>query len=129
MISLDTNVLVRFITNDEPRRAKRARALVEGHEVFVTATVLLEAEWVLRAAYGFTADEIVQAFRNVLGLPRMHVEAADKIEKALDWCVAGLDFADALHAAFSGSAERFATFDDKLVRRAKKIPGLSVQAL
>ncbi len=65
----------------------------------------------------------------MLGLPRMHVEAADKIEKALDWCVAGLDFADALHTAFSGSAERFATFDDKLIRRAKKIPGVSIQAV
>jgi predicted nucleic acid-binding protein len=52
-----------------------------------------------------------------------------RVEKALDWCVAGLDFADALHAAFSGAAEKFATFDDKLVRRAKKIPGLSVQAV
>jgi predicted nucleic-acid-binding protein len=129
MISVDTNVLVRFITNDEPRQAKRARALIEGHDILVTATVLLECEWVLRAGYGFTADKIVRAFRSVLGLPRMHIEAADKIEKALEWCASGLDFADALHTAFSGSADKFATFDDKLVRRAKKIPELSVQAV
>ncbi len=128
MISVDTNVLVRFITNDEPRQAKRARTLMEGNEIFVTSTVLLESEWVLRAAYGFTAEQILQAFRNVLGLPRMHVEAADKVEKAFDWCASGLDFADALHAAFSGSAESFATFDDKLVRRAKKVPELRVMA-
>ena len=120
MISIDTGVLVRFITNDEPRQAKRARALMEGGEILVTATVLLESEWVLRAAYGFTTEQISHAFGNVLGLPRVHVEAADKVEKAIAWCAAGLDFADALHVAFSGTAESFATFDDKLVRRAKK---------
>ena len=129
MISVDTNVLVRFITNDEPRQAKRARALIEDHDILVTTTVLLESEWVLRAGYGFTGDAIVKAFRNVLGLPRIHIDAADKIEKALDWCASGLDFADALHTAFSSSAEKFATFDDKLVRRAKKIPELSIQTV
>lgn len=129
MISIDTNVLVRFITNDEPRQARRARALMEANEIFVATTVLLESEWVLRAAYGFTAQQILQAFRSVLGLPAVHVEAADKVERALAWCAAGLDFADALHLAFSGSAGSFATFDDKLIRRAKKIPDLPVQAL
>ena len=129
MISLDTNVLVRFITNDEPRQAKRARELIEGNDIFVAATVLLESEWVLRAAYGFTADQILDALRKVLGLARMQVEAADKVEKAFSWYAAGLDFADALHVAFSGSAERFATFDEKLVRRAKKISELSVLAV
>ena len=129
MISLDTNVLVRFFTNDERRQAKRARALIEGNDVFVAATVLLESEWVLRAAYGFTADQILDAFRKVLGLARVQVEAADKVEKAFSWYAAGLDFADALHVAFSGSAERFATFDEKLVRRAKKISELSVLAV
>ena len=129
MISLDTNVLVRFVTNDEPRQAKRARALIEGNDVFVAATVLLESEWVLRAAYGFTADQILDALRKVLGLARMQVEAADKVEKAFSWYAVGLDFADALHVAFSGSAERFATFDEKLIRRAKKISELSVLAV
>lgn len=126
MISVDTNVLVRFITNDEPRQAKRARTLLESNEIFVTATVLLESEWVLRAAYGFTTDQILQAFRSVLGLPHVQVEAADKVEKAFLWCNSGLDFADALHLAFSASADQLATFDDKLIRRARKIPELSV---
>lgn len=129
MISVDTNVLLRFITNDEPRQAKRARALIDSNDIFVTATVLLESEWVLRAAYGFTTGQILQAFRNVLGLPRVHVEAADKVEQAFKWCASGLDFADALHAAFSGPAEKFATFDEKLVRRAKKNSELPVQAV
>jgi hypothetical protein len=43
-------ILIRFITNDEPRQAKRAGALIEGNDVFVAANVLLESEWVLRAA-------------------------------------------------------------------------------
>jgi len=129
VISIDTNVLVRFITNNDPRQAKRARALVEEDEIFVVATVLLESEWVLRAGYGFSSEQIRQAFQNVLGLPRLHVESPEKIEKALQWWASGLDFADALHISFSGAASQFATFDEKLGRRAKKISNLSVLAV
>jgi predicted nucleic-acid-binding protein len=121
--------LVRFITNDEPQQAKRARASIDSNDISVTVTVLLESEWVLRVAYGFATGQILQAFRNVLGLPRAHVEAADKVEQAFKWCASVLGFADALYAAFSGPAEKFATFDEKLVRRAKKISEMPAQAV
>ena len=53
IIALDTNVVVRFLTNDDAIQARRARRLIEQNEVVIPLTVLLEAEWVLRAAYGF----------------------------------------------------------------------------
>lgn len=128
MIALDTNVLVRFLTNDDPAQARRARRLVEQGEVLIPLTVLLEAEWVLRAAYGFELAQIHAAFIGLLGLPNLHMQAADRVQKALEWFAGGLDLADALHLVLADDATAFATFDQKLIRRAKKLDGLRVVA-
>lgn len=126
MIALDTNVVVRFVTNDEPKQASRARKVIETDDVLIPASVLLESEWVLRAAYGFDADAIRKAFQGLMGLPTVHVESSERVAMALGWYEAGLDFADALHLASSSGADQFATFDEKLLRRAKTIRGLAV---
>ena len=127
MIFLDTNVIVRFVTGDDPVQARRARGLIETNEVFVTATVLLETECVLRAAYGFSAPRILGALRGLLGLPNLHADALDRLDRALKWYQDGMDFAGAMHLAFSEEAESFATFDEKLVRRARQIEAISVR--
>ena len=51
MLAIDTNIIVRLLTNDDPDQAAKAKSLIEGAEVFVATTVLLETEWVLRGAY------------------------------------------------------------------------------
>ena len=51
MIAIDTNVVVRFLVNDDPEQAQRARRLIESEDVFLSTTALLETEWVLRVAY------------------------------------------------------------------------------
>lgn len=72
MIALDTNVWVRYVTNDEPDQAKRALAvLAQAEEIFVAKTTLLELEWVLRAAYELPATAIIRAMRHILGLPSL----------------------------------------------------------
>jgi predicted nucleic acid-binding protein len=92
-------------------------------------TLLLETEPVLRAAYGFEPAQIHAAFVNLLGLPNLHTDAPERVHQALDWFANGLDFADALHLALSRPADKFATFDETLVRRAKKIDGPAVIAV
>jgi hypothetical protein len=89
---------------------------------------LQQAEWVLRAGYGFAQGQIHKSFLDLLGLATLHTDAPDRVRQALDWYAAGLDFADALHLAFSHSADRFATFDDKLIKRASRIDGVTVAA-
>ena len=129
MIALDTNVVVRFLTDDDAAQARRARRLIEGNEVLVAATVLLEAEWVLRAGYGFAPERVHNSFLSLLGIPTVHTDAPDRVNLALEWYAGGLDFADALHLALSQWAESFATFDDKLAKRASRIDGVKVVAL
>lgn len=123
MIALDTNVVVRFLVNDDPGQNRRARRLIEAGDVRISPTVLLEAEWVLRALYGQDTGGIHESFRRLLGLPGVLADEAQRVARALEWYGAGLDFADALHLALASGASAFVTFDAKLVRRARKLDG------
>lgn len=123
MIALDTNVIVRFLVNDDKQQARRARILIEAGNVHISPIVLLETEWVLRSAYGFGADDILLFFRALLGLPGVSVGAPMQVAAALSGYEQGLDFADALHLSFSAEMETFATFDVKLLRRAQRVSG------
>ncbi len=129
MIAVDTNVVVRLLVDDDPARTRRARKLLETRTTLVLPTVLLEAEWVLRGAYGVGRPAIAGSMRKLLGLPNVALENAQAIGAALEWFEAGLDFADALHLALAGEAAQFVTFDARLARRARRITARDVSAL
>ena len=123
MTSLDTNVVVRFLVNDDPHQSARARALIEADAVWVSKTVLLETDWVLRGAYDRTRADTVRILTGFLGLAQVAVEDEEGVARALRLCAAGMDFADALHLVAAGSTSRFATFDRDLRRRAARDHG------
>ena len=123
MIALDTNVVVRFLTRDDAAQAERARKLIENNAVWLTKSVLLESEWVLRYSYGFPSERILGALSGLLGLSNVMVEDAEQVSQALEWHASGMDFADALHLAGAGRSVAFSTFDQKLIKKAR---GLSV---
>lgn len=128
MIAVDTNVWVRYVTNDDHRQAARAIALLAKEEVFVPKTVLLELEWVLRAVYGLPVKSVHRAMLHILGLPNVRPEQPEQVAWAMDHYSRGLDFVDALHLAASGQAEVFHTFDTKFAKRAKSL-GLPVESI
>lgn len=115
MRALDTNVIVRYLTGDDQSQATRAKAVVDAGQVFVSTTVLLEGEWVLRSVYGFSANEVAAALRGLAGLPGVFVESPSLLADALDGVDRGMDFADALHLAASTGCEAFLTFDRRLI--------------
>ena len=119
MVAVDTNILVRFLVKDDPEQFQRAEQLLQDHEIYIPDTVLLETEWVLRFAYNLSPDAILQGFLLLLGMENVNVRDAFAVKQALDWFAQKMDFADAWHLALSQSCPRFATFDDKLVKRAK----------
>ena len=129
MVAVDTNVVVRLVTNDDAAQAAAAQALFRAGPVFVAKSVLLETAWVLRYSYRLSAAVIVNALRALLGLPNVGVEDPTAIVAALAMVERGLDFADALHLASSTSSDRFATFDLGLVKRSRDIPGIDVVAV
>ncbi len=116
-VAADTNVVVRFLTGDEPEQYQKAHKLFEEKTVFLPDTVLLETAWVLRYSYDFDKEEIVKAFRELLGLPNIQVNDFQLLDNALDWIEDGLDFADALHLALSQETSILYTFDKRFSKR------------
>ena len=129
MTALDTNILARYILNDDTEQEPRARALVEGEDCLIPNTVLLELAWVLRAPARDDKRLIVRQLRALLGLPTLHVAQPEAIRDALDAADAGMDIADAFHRALSPGAERLATFDRGFVEGAAERPGLRVDLI
>jgi predicted nucleic-acid-binding protein len=128
MLGVDTNIIVRYVSRDHAEQSPRAKALIDGNDVFVVTTVLLETEWVLRSAYGFDRAEIVKALGSFAGLPRVTLEDPTRALQALDWFARGMDFADALHLAKAESCEAFVSFDRRLATTARRVGTLTVRA-
>ncbi len=123
MRAVDTNVVVRYLTGDDPDQAARARAAIGAGDIFVSTTVLLESAWVLRSVYGFAGKKVAVALRAFLGLPGVTVESPVLLAEALARTENGMDLADALHLGAAAHCETMRTFDRRFIESAK---GLSV---
>ncbi len=123
MRALDTNVLARFFVDDpdDAQAAKQRPAAIAAlaERSFVSVTVLLELEWVMRGFYELTAGDISRVLRALASITHITLEDRDAVLVAVDAFDQGLDFADALHLARGARASGFATFDQRLAKRAK----------
>jgi len=95
--------------------------MLDSGEILVVTTVLLEVEWVLRSGYRFDRTSIAEALEGLLSLPNVHLAQPGVVRRALAGYAGGLDLADAIHWASSGSALQFATFDGAFCRRASAL--------
>jgi len=127
MLAVDTNIVVRYLTDDDPVQSARARQVLDGQAVFLATTVLLETAWVLRRFYKYTAADLVKAFRLLGGLADVSLEEPHEVYQAVGWVEAGMDFADALHLAKAGHCEAMLTFDEDFVRLGKRLAGAPVR--
>ncbi len=123
MIAVDTNIIVRLLTQDDAEQYQKAHQLFASNEVFIADSVILECEWVLRFAYQFGSEQINTALTKLFGLPNVHLTHPALLAQTLAWHSQGLDFADAFHLAFSQHCKAFYSFDKKLVKAAKVIDG------
>jgi predicted nucleic acid-binding protein len=123
-VAIDTNVVVRLLTADEPSAHAKARALVASQEVYVSWTVLIETEWVLRVTrYGFRRARIREALEGFLGLDTVRVADPLAAAEVLRRYGRGTDLADAVHVLTSVDCDRFVTFDRAAVARFRADPG------
>jgi predicted nucleic-acid-binding protein len=123
MRALDTNVLARFFVDDDDdaQAAKQRPAAIAAlaERSFVSVTVVLELEWVLRGFYELPTRDISRVLRALASIEHITLEDRDAVLVAVDAFGKGLDFADALHLARSSRASGFATFDQRLAKRAR----------
>lgn len=120
MTAVDTNVLVRLLTGDEPKQAAAARSLFASGPIWIAKTVLLETNWVLHSLYGFDEDAIREAFTKLLGLNNVHTEDEPSVSAALAFAAHGIELADALHLSSRPLSAAFVSFDQSFVRRARR---------
>ena len=120
LTALDTNVLARYYVQAEQAdvathtQCEQARALLEsGKPLFVSTTVALELEWVLRGFYKLKPKTVADVFTHLLELPHLQVQDRQALQTACDALAQGFDFADALHHASSRHCDVLATFDTK----------------
>lgn len=122
MKALDTNVLARFFIEDPddaqaPKQRPAAMAAM-GQRAYISITVVLEFEWLMRGFYKLSVPQTTSVLRALLSIEHITVEARLELEQAVQAAEAGMDFADALHVLRSGRATGFLTFDQALVKRA-----------
>lgn len=125
MIGLDTNVLVRYIMQDDAVQAAKATALVETLDAdrpgFVAVVSIVELYWVLTSCYGLTGSQVMQALEILLRTKEIVVDQAEQVLRALRACAGGkADFADCLieRTAAAAGCTRTVTFDTKAARHA-----------
>lgn len=116
MRAIDTNIVVRVVTADDPVQSPLARAVVAAGDVLVPITVILEAAWVLRRFYGYNDILAATAMHDFSRLPGVAVEHADRLAPAVAHAGRGMDFADALHLAAAEGCEALLTFDRAFVQ-------------
>ncbi|PMB48036.1 PIN domain nuclease [Fischerella thermalis CCMEE 5330] len=127
MIAVDTNIIVRLLTQDDELQYQQSLEIFQNHDVFIPDTVILETEWVLRFAYKFKTEEICTALRKLFGLSNVHLTNASLISQVLQWHEAGLDFADAFHLAKSQHHTQLYTFDEKFIKRSQGLTRCEVK--
>ena len=130
MIGLDTNVLVRYLAQDDPAQSLKAtelieRRLTEDEPGFISVVAMVEVAWVLERAYGLADREIAAAIEGVLQAEVLVVENEQEVFTAMIALKAGRgSFADALIGALNAKAgcSRTLNFD----RRAQRLAGFEL---
>lgn len=109
--AIDTNVLVRLKLIDNSEQSRHANALLDNNILFVSKTVILETEWVLRSVYKIEPLVIAGYLQTFLEFPLLEFEDHDVVQLSVDAFRDGMDFADALHLFSAKDCDKFYSFD------------------
>lgn len=125
MIGLDTNVLVRYVLQDDPRQSPRASRLIESLSAdepgFVPVVALVELAWVLGSGYKLSREQLAAVLETLLRSKELVLDRADIVTQALNrFTTGGADFADALieRIAAAAGCEQTMTFDAGAIKAA-----------
>ncbi len=121
MISLDTSILVRYVTRDHARLSPLALEIITNNECFVSRAALMEMVFTLESVYRKDREEIATALRTVIGLTTITVESQGATGHAISWYADGMDFGDTMILASSAGADKLASFDRDFHRLATRI--------
>lgn len=124
MAALDTNVLVRYLVQDDATQSAAAAKLIRkclsaGQTLFIPISVTVELEWVLRSSFGFGKDDVVRTLSDLLSSAELSFQSEQALEVALLlFKKNSADFADCVHIALASQIgeQPLWTFDKKAAR-------------
>lgn len=121
MIGLDTNILVRYLAQDDEVQLSAVLALLlkKGAVFFVPDMVMVEVDWVLSSVYQWTPDEVADAFASLLTVQNLHFEDESRLRSCLRAIRQGADLSDELimHVCRDQGCRTVATFDKAMAKR------------
>ncbi|HEY0115457.1 MAG TPA: type II toxin-antitoxin system VapC family toxin [Allosphingosinicella sp.] len=117
MKAVDTNLLVRVATADDPGQNELALNTIRGG-AFVTSGVWIEIEWVLRSSYRMAREAIAEVLSGLLVMDGLETRDRDEVWWAISRYRAGADWADMIHLIDATGLAAFATFDSQLAAQA-----------
>jgi predicted nucleic-acid-binding protein len=124
MIGLDTNIIVRYLTQDDPAQSRRASRLIEteltgDNQGFISVVTMAETAWVLQRSYGVSDSELAAAVELMLQADALSIESEQEVFSAMIALRDGLgSFSDALVVELASKAgcAHTLTFDKKALR-------------
>jgi len=117
MKAVDTNVVVRYVTNDDPVQSPIA-TVVLGEPCYVSDTVLLETAWLLSSHYGLGRGLLAETLADLIQLPTVTVSDRAWIAWAIERFARGVDLADMIHLLNARHMDAFISFEKQLGRLA-----------
>jgi predicted nucleic-acid-binding protein len=125
VIGLDTNVLVRYITQDDNKQAALANSLIESLDDaspgFVSLVTVIELNWVLESAYNLTRQQFAEVMQTLMTVDTIKLDRAAVVASAVRiYTGSKADFSDCLIERLSANAgcERTMTFDKAAAKMA-----------
>jgi predicted nucleic-acid-binding protein len=119
LLAVDTNVLVRALVDDGTEQTDLAKERFLANEIFVSTSVLLETEWVLRSHVKLDRSQVNTLLTALASYPNVEIEARQRMLPAIDAHQRGLDFADAIQLFAAEHCDALCTFDSEFRRKAK----------
>lgn len=119
LIAVDTNIMIRLAMRDDEIQYQKVMSLLIDNQFFISTTVQLEIEWVLRSRYKQSSQQISDFLILLLQKTKIVCERENELANAISWYRLGADFADALHLANANTLS-FYTFDERFCKIAIK---------
>ena len=121
MLTIDTNILLRYALNDSVKLSAKAKDMVEGNMCFVPLLALAEMGFVLGSVYEAKPAEVVAYAKSLMQQKNLRFEHESRVLQALAGVQAGVDWFDALLWAGAPVQREFATLDKKFASKAAKL--------
>ena len=121
MLTIDTNILLRYALNDNAKLSAKAKEIIEDNTCYVPLLALAEMGFVLGSVYEAKPAEIVAYAKSLMQQKNLRFEHESRVLQALAGIEAGIDWFDALLWAAAPVKHEFVTLDKKFASKATKL--------